>query len=156
MKKLLSLILAVVLCASAIVIPASAKTIAAGQTVDTVLLYAENKSGERVLVSHVRVADMEADLQAGMISDTNHNYSVLDRYVTTVHQEAQGFTVPEFVSYMQEKSTVAAIKNTPLTFAGDDVMAFWEIDQTGYDDMDTYTYDDLYGVPRYNFPLLYE
>ena len=156
MKKLLSLILAAVLCASAIVVPASAKTIASGQTVDTVLLYAENKAGERVLVSHVKVSQMEADLQAGMISDTNHNYSVLDRYVTTVHQEAQGFTVPEFVSYMQEKSTASAVKNAALTFAGSDEMAFWEIDQTGYDDMDTYTYEDLYGVPRYNFPMLYQ
>jgi len=156
MKKLISIILAAVMCVSALIIPASAKTIAAGQTVDTVLLYAENKAGERVLVSHVRVSDMEADLKAGKISDLNHNYSVLDRYVTTVHQEAQGFSVPEFVSYMQGKSTVAAVKSAALTFAGNDTMSFWEIDQAGYDDMDTYTYGDLYGVVRYNFPLLYQ
>jgi len=156
MKKLISIILAAALCLSALIIPAAAKTIPAGQTVDTVLLYAQNKSGENVLVSHVRVSDMEADLKAGKIPDLNHNYSVLDRYVTTVHQEAQGFSVPEFVTYMQGKSTVDAVKSAALTFAGNDTMSFWEIDQAGYDDMDTYTYDDLYGVPRYNFPLLYQ
>ena len=135
---------------------ASAKTIAAGQTVGTVLFYAVNDKGEDVLVSHITVSEMDADLQAGKINEANHNYALLDRYVTTVHQEAQGFTVPEFVQYAQSKSSLAQLRTIPLTFAGKDEMAFWEIDQTGYDDMDTYTYQDLYGVSRYNFPLLYE
>ena len=120
------------------------------------LFYAVNDKGEDVLVSHITVSEMDADLQAGKINEANHNYALLDRYVTTVHQEAQGFTVPEFVQYAQSKSSLAQLRTIPLTFAGKDEMAFWEIDQTGYDDMDTYTYQDLYGVSRYNFPLLYE
>jgi hypothetical protein len=40
--------------------------------------------------------------------------------------------------------------------SGESQIAFWEIDQTGYDDMDSYTYADLYEIPRYNFPRLYE
>ena len=156
MKKILSLILAAVMCVSALIIPAAAKTITAGQTVGTVLFYVTNSAGEDILASRITVAEMEADMQTGLIDSTNHNYSVLDRYVTTVHQEAQGFTAPEFISYAQSKSSQESIRNARLTFTGNDTMSFWEIDQTGYDDMDTYTYDDLYGVPRYNFPLLYE
>ena len=156
MKRTLSFFLAILLIAALCVIPASAKTIPAGQTVGTVLFYVVNRAGEEVLVSHIPVSEMEADMRAGLIDDTNHNYSVLDRYVTTVHQEAQGFTAPEFVAYAQSKSTVPAIREAALTFAGEDRLSFWEIDQTGYDELDTYTFQELYGVARYNFPLLYE
>lgn len=156
LKKVMALALTMALVLSVLCISASAKTNPAGQTVGTVLFYIENSKGEEILASHFTVAEMEADMQAGLIDTTNHNYSLLDRYVTTLHQEAQGFTVPEFVTYAQSKSTVSAIKGLNLTFAGEDEIAFWEIDQTAFDDMDTYSYNDLYGVARYNFPLLYE
>ena len=155
MKKLISLILAIAFC-FAVIIPASAKTTPAGQTVGTVLFYITNAGGEEILVSHIAVSDMDADMTAGKIDDTLHNYSLLDRFVTPIHQEAQGFTVPEFVDYAQGKSTVAALKALPLSFTGKSVIRFWEIDQNGFDDMDSYVYSDLYGTPRYNFPLLYE
>lgn len=156
MKRAAALTLTVVLALSALCTGASAKTNPAGQTVGTVLFYVRNSAGEDILVSQIPVSEMEADMQAGRIDTTLHNYSVLDRYVTTVHQEAQGFTAPDFVAYAQSKSTLDSLKSLTLTFAGNDKLAFWEIDQTGYDDADTYTYDDLYGVERYNFPLLYE
>lgn len=156
LKKLTALILSLTLVLSLFCISASAKTVAAGQTVGTVLFYVENNEGEEILVSHVTVEEMEADLAAGKIDVTNHNYSLLDRFVTTVHQEAQGFTVAEFVEYAQSKSAVETIKDLDLTFAGEDAVAFWEIDQSDFDDMDTYTYNELYGVERFNFPLLYE
>jgi lysozyme family protein len=135
---------------------ASAKTNPAGQTVGTVLFYITNVSGEEILVSQIPVSEMEADMAGGNIDDTLHNYSLLDKFTTTVHQEAQGFTVPEFIEYAQSKTMVDALRALPLTFSGADKVSFWEIDQTAYDDMDTYTYGDLYSVPRYNFPLLYE
>ena len=135
---------------------AAAKTSAMGQTVNTVLFYVKNSAGEDILVSHIPVSEMEEDMQCGRVDTTNHNYSLLDRYVTTVHQEAQGFTVPDFVSYAKSKSDIAALRNTQLTFDGKDKVAFWEIDQSGFDDMDTYSYNELYGEARYNFPLLYE
>ena len=156
MKKLVSTILLTALSLSALCVPASAKTQPNGQTVDMVLFWVTNSAGEDVLVSHTKVSEMEADMQAGKISAVNHNYSVLDKYVTTLHQEAQGFTVPEFVTYAQEKSTLPALQSLNLRFAGRDEVAFWEIDDDGYDELDTYTYADLYGVARYNFPLLYE
>ena len=135
---------------------ASAKTIPQGQTVGDVLFYITNAGGERILVSEIPVTEMEADMEAGLIDDTLHNYSLLDRYVTTLHQEAEGFSVPDFVSYAQGKSSLSSLRGLKLTFAGNDVIRFWEIDQTGFDDLDTYTWNKLYGVQRYNFPLLYE
>lgn len=155
-KKGIASLLIAVMGLSVCCIGASAKTIPAGQTVGTVLFYITNSAGERILVSQIPVGEMESDMAAGMIDDTNHNYSLLDRYVTTVHQEAEGFTVPEFVSYAKSKSSLESVRDLDLTFTGRDVIRFWEIDQSGFDDYDTYTYDDLYGVARYNFPLLYE
>ncbi|MGN1349621.1 MAG: S-layer homology domain-containing protein [Anaerovoracaceae bacterium] len=134
----------------------TAKTNPNGQTVSNVLFYVENADGDRVLVSQIPVSRMEQDLEEGRISDEVHNYSLLDRYVTTVHQEAQGFTVDEFVSYAKGLSSAENLKDAKLSFAGEDRISFWEIDQTGFDEMDTYSYDELYGVPRYNFPLLYK
>lgn len=132
-----------------------AKTVPAGQTVGTALFYITNKAGEQMLVSQISVSEMVSDLKAGKIDSALHNYSILDRYVTTVHQEAEGFTVPEFVTYARGKSTQAALRALDLTFAGQDAIRLWEIDQTGFDDMDTYTCDALYGAARYNYPLLY-
>ena len=156
MKRLLTLILTLVIAASMLCVGAAAKTNPDGQTVGTTLFYITNSAGEEILVSHTSVSELEADLDAGRIDSTNHNYSLLDRYVTTVHQEAQGLTVPDYVTYAQSKSTVSALRDLTLTYAGKDQISLWEIDQSGYDTADTYTYDELYGVQRYNFPLLYQ
>lgn len=158
-KRVLSVLLALALLA--VLLPnlaagAYAKTTPSGQTVSTVLVYVTDSAGEQVLVSQIPVSKMESDLKSGRIDGTLHNYSLLDRYVTTVHQEAQGFTMPEFVAYAQSESSSAEIKSSVLSFSGSDVVRFWEIDQSGYDSYDTYTYNDLYGVARYDFPLLYE
>ncbi|MDR2357586.1 MAG: S-layer homology domain-containing protein [Oscillospiraceae bacterium] len=155
MKKILSALLAFVfaaLCAPRV----AAKTTPAGQTVGSVLFYVTNDKEEEILVSQIPVSVMEADMKAGKIDDTVHNYSLLDRFVTTLHQEAQGFTVMEFIDYARGKSTLDALRETPLSLSGKSEVSFWEIDQTGYDELDTYTYGELYGTPRYNFPLLYE
>ncbi|MBR5207377.1 MAG: S-layer homology domain-containing protein, partial [Erysipelotrichaceae bacterium] len=151
-----ALLLAVIMMLSVMSISVSAKTVNAGQTVGTVLFYVKNSNGEQVLVAEIPVSEMEKDMQAGKINSTNYNYSLLDRYTTTVHQEAQGFTVAEFVDYAQKKSGVSEIRNEKLTFAGNDKVAFWEIDQDSFDDKDAYTYTELYGTERYNFPLLYQ
>lgn len=156
LKRITVFILTLALALSLLCTMVLAKTSPSGQTVGTVLFYVRNSVGEDILASHVTVAKMEADMKAGKIDMANHNYSLLDRYVTPVHQEAQGFTVPEFVTYAQSKSAAAGIKNLSLTFAGKDKISFWEIDQRGFDNLDTYTSDDLYGVARYNFPMLYQ
>ena len=155
-KKLLSVILTAVMTFSAAPVMASAKTNPQGQTVSTVLFYTLDADDQRVLVSRVTVPQMEADMKAGILDDTLHNYSVLDKFVTPVHQESEGMTVSDFVEYASSKSADGDIRSENLHFRDEDQIAFWEIDQTGYDDMDTYTYDDLYGVERYNYPYLYK
>ncbi|MDR1589551.1 MAG: S-layer homology domain-containing protein [Oscillospiraceae bacterium] len=155
MKKIISTLLAialVALCAPSV----AAKTTPAGQTVGSVLFYITNEDGDEILVSRIPVSEMEADMRAGNIDDTVHNYSLLDRFVTTLHQEAQGFTVQEFIDYARESSPLSGLRALQLSLSGESEISFWEIDQTGYDELDTYTYGDLYGTPRYNFPLLYE
>lgn len=154
-RKLLGALLSLALLLS-LVPAAQAKTVPTGQTVGTVLFYVTDKAGDRVLVSQIPVPEMVSDLKAGKVDSTLHNYSILDRYVTTVHQEAEGFTIPEFVTYAQGKSTQSALRALKLTFAGQDAIRLWEIDQTGFDDLDTYTYDALYGVAHYNYPMLYK
>ncbi|MDR1217474.1 MAG: hypothetical protein LBJ99_02685, partial [Oscillospiraceae bacterium] len=155
MKKILGFLLAASLVMTAFVPVAEAKTTPAGQTVGNILFYMTNSKGEEILVSQTPVSEMEADMSAGKIDDTLHNYSLLDRFTTTLHQEAQGFTVPEFIDYAREKSPVTSLRNLPMSLSGNSEISFWEIDQTSYDEMDTYTYSDLYETPRYNFPLLY-
>ena len=154
-KQTISLVLALLLTVSAM-LSAQAKTIPAGETVGNVLFYITNDKGEEILVSQIPVCEMEADMKAGLIDETLHNNSILDRFVTTVHQEGQGFSVQEFVDYARAKSPVESLRNLPMSFYGDSLIRFWEIDQVGYDDLDSYTYADLYEIPRYNFPLLYE
>lgn len=155
-KRILTLLLALTLTLTIGVAGAQAKTTSLGQTVDMTLFYIRSAAGEDVLVAHVPVSEMEADLAAGRIDGTNHNYSLLDRYVTPVHQEAQGFTVGDYVDYARARSTIEALRTLPLRFAGADRISFWEIDQKGFDEQDTYSCDALYGVARYNFPALYE
>jgi hypothetical protein len=154
-KLMLAVILSVALLLSS-GISVQAKTKPNGQTVDTVLLYMTNSSNEKILVSQLPVAELESDLKKGLMDNTVYNYSLLDRFVTTVHQECQGLTLPEFLRYAQDKSEVGALKQMNLTFDGQDKVRFWEMDQNSYDDMDTYTWKELYGVKRYNFPMLYE
>ena len=157
-RRLAALGLTLALALSALRPPASAKTNPDGQTVGTVLFYLKNQEGEEILASQIPVSEMEADMQAGRISTVNYNYSILDRYVTTVHQEAQGFTVPEFVAYAQAKSGSDAVRKLSLTYTGQDTIRFWEIDDAGgdTDERERYIYDQLYGTVRYNFPLLYQ
>jgi hypothetical protein len=156
LKRILSAALLAAILPAFLLAPAFAKTTPAGQTVGAVLFYVANAQDEEILVSRILVSEMEADMKAGKIDDALHNYSLLDKFVTTLHQEAQGFTVQEFIDYARAKSSVQALRALPLALSGKAEVSFWEIDQTGYDALDTYTYADLYEKPRYNFPLLYE
>lgn len=157
-KRLLAAAMAAAVAVTTFVAPVSvsAKSHPDGQVVGTTLFYITNSSGERILVSQIPVETFEDDMKSGKIDQTVHNYSLLDRYVTTVHQEAQGFTIGEYIEYAQSKSTDSDIKALNLKFEGKDKIAFWEMDDTAYEDMDSYTYDDLYGTTRYNYPLLYK
>ncbi len=127
-----------------------------GDCVKNVLVYAQNSAGDEILISRLKVSDMLDYLNDHFETYGQvHNYSILDNYVTAVHQEAQGFTVNEFLEYAKSKSTLPNINDLGLTFQGDDSVAFWEIDGGAFDAADTYTYNSLYNITRYNFPALY-
>jgi hypothetical protein len=72
LRRLLALSLSIVLSLSLLGGGAEAKTIPTARTVGTVLFYITNSSGEQVLASRISVSEMEADMQAGRIDDTNH------------------------------------------------------------------------------------
>ena len=137
--------------------PAYAKgSLSPDDYVKNVLVYAKNSAGDEVLISQLNVSDMLDYLNDNLETYGRvHNYSILDKYVTPVHQEAQGFMVHELLDYAMSRSTLANIDELGLSFSGQDSVAFWEIDGNGFDAIDTYTCDDLYGVERYNFPALY-
>ena len=131
-------------------------SLSAGDSVKTVLVYAKNSAGDEVLISQLKVSDMLTYLNDNIETYGKiHNYSILDSYVTPVHQEAQGFTVKEMLDYAKEKSSLGKNDIIGLDFAGNDSVSFWEIDGGGFDAADTYTYNSLYAVNRYNFPALY-
>ena len=155
-KRCAALALSLAMAAGISAAPAAAKTAAGDQRVETAFFYVTNAAGQDILVSQLPVAAMEQDLENGMMDNTLHNYSLLDSYVTPVHQEAQGLTVAQFVEYAQSKSTADNVAEADLTFQGKDAVSFWEMDKTGYKDQDTYTYDQLYGTKRYNSPLIYQ
>jgi hypothetical protein len=137
---------------------ASAKgSLAAGDSVKNVLIYARNAQGDDVLVTRLAVEDMLDYLNANFASIGRvHNYSILDQYPTVVHQEAQGFSVEQFLDYAKANSGLPAVSTSPLRFENDDQVSFWEIDDDGYDAADTYAWTDLYGEMRYNYPAMYQ
>jgi hypothetical protein len=136
-------------------------SLAEGDTVKNVLIYAKDSEDNDVLLSQLNVEEMLGYLNQH-ISEIGkvHNYSILDTYPTTVHQEAQGFTLPQLLDYAVSKSSLTDIATNNLTFDGENngekSVSFWELDGTGFDATDAYTYDKLYGVPRYNYPKMYE
>ncbi len=159
-RKILAILLAFSLIAGMLCFGnshADAKgSLSTGDSVKTVLVYAKNSAGDEVLISQLKVSDMLTYLNDNIETYGKiHNYSILDSYVTPVHQEAQGFTVKEMLDYAKEKSSLEKNDIIGLDFAGNDSVSFWEIDGGGFDAADTYTYNSLYGVNRYNFPALY-
>ncbi|MDR3148711.1 MAG: dockerin type I domain-containing protein [Oscillospiraceae bacterium] len=155
-KHLLSAALVCAVILSIVSMPlanrADAKSTPNGEYVDTVLFYVTNSEGEDILFSQIPVTQFVADAPSQQV----HNYSLLDKMVTTVHQEATGYTAYEFIDYAQAKSTVEALTDVELSFEGEDTIAFWTLDRTEYGDLNTFSWNWMYGEPRYNFPLLYE
>jgi len=135
---------------------AEAKGDPSDQTVGTVFMYLLNDQNEQILVSQNSVNEMYNYYLENPDEFHFYNYSILDKFVTPVHQEASGFTVLEFVKYALANSTDEEVRSISEIFEGEDQISFWEMDDTQFDDVDTYTYEDMYGVKRYNFPALYE
>jgi len=135
---------------------AEAKGDPSDQTVGTVFMYLLNDRNEQILVSQNSVNEMYNYYLENPDEFHFYNYSILDKFATPLHQEASGFTVLEFVKYALANSTDEGVRGISEIFEGEDQISFWEMDDTKFDDVDTYTYDDMYGVKRYNFPALYQ
>ena len=61
----------------------------------------------------------------------------------------------DFIEYAQWASEASNLNGVPLSFQGNDSIGFFTLDD-GSGASRTYTYNELYGIRRYNFPLLYE
>ncbi|MCD7948113.1 MAG: C39 family peptidase [Oscillospiraceae bacterium] len=132
-------------------------TVPNGQTVGSVLLYMTDGNGDQVLAAQVSLEELYGMLLADESSFPVYNYSAIDAYKTPVHQEARGFTVEEFVSYMVNQSSDSGIQDLGLSYSkSSDSIAFWSMDETDFKEENTYTYAELYETTRYNFPALYE
>lgn len=159
-RKIIAILLALLLVVGVLCFGSSraeAKgSLSPGDYVKNILVYVKNSAGDEVLIAQLNVSDMLTYLNDNIETYGKvRNYSILDKYVTPVHQEAQGFTVRQMLDYAISKATLENIGSLGLDFTGNDSVSFWEIDGGGFDAADTYTYNSLYGVTRYNFPALY-
>ena len=137
----------------------AAKTIESAKA-ENVFFYAMNSEGKSVLLKVVPLGDLEA-LEHGQLSgitsgkETGENYyiSCTDNYPTTQYCEAKGITVPELVSYIKSASKVSGAAS--IAFLGHDTIKLMATDSYGSYTR-SWTYSELYGVPRYYFEGLYD
>ena len=153
MKKLTAIVLALVLCLSFITV-AHAKTAESAKS-DIVFVYAKNAEGKDVLLKIIPLAELKkishGQLSNGLTgTDTGKNYyiSSTDNYPTTQYCEARGITVPELVDYVKSVTTVA--NASQIGFTGSDKIRLMATDSYGMYNR-VWTYNELYGVPRYYF-----
>jgi hypothetical protein len=132
-------------------VPASAKTITSAKA-DNVFFYATDAAGNSVLLKVLPLDELKS-LTHGQDADHNYYISTTDNYPTTQYCEARGFTIPELLERVKSATTVAGA--SALTFAGDDVMRFMATDSYGNYSR-SWTYQQLYGEPRYYFEGLYD
>lgn len=161
-KRLLAAALTLVLTLSAGVftgpVPeASAKT-QESSAAENVFFYSKDDQGNSVLLKVMSLDELKA-LSHGQSGtgtsgqEENYYISTTDNYPTTQYCEARGFTIPELVEYVKETSSVDGAGS--ISYSGDDVMSFMATDSYG-NYMHSWTYDELYGEPRYYFEGLYD
>ena len=127
-----------------------------------VFFYLLNKNGENVLLDVMPIEELRENLSHGQLSnvtygaDTGVNYyfSCTDNMPNPRYTEARGFTIPELVDYVKKNSEVAGIEN--ISYAGDDRIVMIATDSGGsYNTGRIWSYNELYGVPRYYFPGIF-
>lgn len=148
-KIILPLFVAVALCLLTTAV--GAKTISSAKA-DNVFFYAANAAGKSVLLKVVPLSELKA-IAHGTEDGTNYYISSTDNYPTTQYCEARGFTIPELVDYVKEKTTVSGANS--LNFSGADKIQLMATDSYGNYSR-SWTCDQLYGVKRYYFEGLYD
>lgn len=150
-KKLLALLLASAAAVSLLTIPAAAKTVSSAKA-DNVFFYAMNAEGKSVLLKVMPLSDLKG-LEHGQADGENYCISTTDNYPTTQYCEARGFTVNELVDYVKSVSAVPGAD--AIRFSGGDAVRLMATDSYGNYSR-SWTWDELYGQPRYYFEGLYD
>ncbi|MCD7947948.1 MAG: hypothetical protein LUG13_06605 [Oscillospiraceae bacterium] len=132
---------------------AQAKTLESAKC-ENLFFYALNAEGKSVLLKVIELDELKA-ISHGQPDNGDINYyaSTTDNFPTTQYVEARGITLPELVDYVSANATMQGAHN--LTYAGNDVMRFCATDGGGIYNR-SWTYDALYGEPRYYFEGLYD
>ncbi|MDR2295936.1 MAG: S-layer homology domain-containing protein [Clostridiales Family XIII bacterium] len=142
------LVLAALLSAASF---ASAKTLESARA-ENVFFYASDAEGKAILLKVIPFDDLKA-LAHGREDGKNYSISSTDNYPTTQYCEARGFTVPELVAYVKRVTGVAGAE--AIGFSGGDTIRLMATDSYGNYNR-SWTYDELYGVPRYYFEGLFD
>ncbi|WP_312636579.1 S-layer homology domain-containing protein [Oscillibacter sp.] len=151
LKKRAARVLFLALAVCLLSVPAGAKTISSERG-NNIFFYATNASGKSVLLKVLPLSDLKV-LTHGTEEGTNYYISSTDNYPTTQYCEARGFTIPELVDCVKEKTGVSGAAE--LSFSGTDKIQLMATDSYGTYSR-VWTYDQLYGVKRYYFEGLYD
>jgi hypothetical protein len=150
-KRVTAVLLALVLLFAVITpLSVSAKTVESAKA-ENIFVYATNADGKAVLLKVVTLDELKA-ISHGQPNGENYYISSTDNYPTTQYCEAVGITIPELIEYVKRVTTVAGADK--LTFAGGDTIKLMATDSFGNYNR-SWTYNELYGTPRYYFEQLF-
>ncbi|MDR0445461.1 MAG: metallophosphoesterase [Oscillospiraceae bacterium] len=153
MKRFLSILLALALLSAVPLIAtrADAKTLQSAKG-ENIFFYAARADGKPVLLKILSLDELKA-ISHGQANGTNYYVSSTDNYPTTQYCEARGVTVPELVEYVGRVSDVRGADK--IRFEGGDTIKLMATDSYGNYNR-SWTYDELYGKPRYYFEGLFD
>lgn len=150
-KKLLALFLTAALWVSLLAVPAAAKTVSSAKA-DNIFFYATNAEGKSVLLKVMPLSEIKG-LEHGQENGENYYSSTTDNYPTTQYCEARGLTVNELVDYVRSVTTVQGAD--AVSFTGGDTIRLMATDSYGNYSR-SWSWNELYGQPRYYFEGLYD
>ncbi|MDR3277905.1 MAG: S-layer homology domain-containing protein [Oscillospiraceae bacterium] len=148
-KRIWSVILALALLL-ALAPGGAAKTLESAKA-ENIFFYAANAAGKAVLLKVIPLEDLKK-IAHGQADGKNYYISSTDNYPTTQYCEARGVTIPELVDYVKSKTSVSGA--AALGFSGGDILRLMATDSFGNYNR-VWTYDELYGAPRYYFEGLF-
>ncbi|MDR2360921.1 MAG: DUF1533 domain-containing protein [Oscillospiraceae bacterium] len=154
MKRVCSILLAITLLIAGNIFrlpSASAKTLTSAKG-DNIFVYTTGSDNSSVLLKVIKLDELKS-LAHGQKNGQNYYISSTDNYPTTQYCEARGVTVPELLAYVKSVTSVHGADS--LTFSGSDTLRLMATDSYGNYNR-AWTYDALYGTPRYYFEGLFK
>lgn len=153
MARALALLLCLAMMLTVLPIVASAKTLES-DTPENVFFYldtgtAANGGGDRVLLAVFTMDELyEAAHGPDGTKDTAYSASFIDNFPTETYLQGIGLTIPELLSFVEEKT---GVEGASLTYAGNDRIYFSATDGA----VKNHYAKNLTEVERYYFPGLY-